>query len=580
MEQKLCLIVCSSFVSEVRYIINTGYYPDVIIKSVKSNCTVKKPRLDTIDTIIKIYSSEYSKVVFIGSSCAVGKKEKYKGYHNIEIILMGQCFELILNKSTIEHYISTKNYIVSNGWLKDYEKYIIEWGFDPATAKRFFKETADNVLLLDTGLPGNYLPQLEALTEYIGLPYEILPVGLSYCKLLIDSIVFQWREENERSLLNEKLANAASKSADYALAFNQLNNLVNLVDEIEVVEKIFTLLNMLYSPLNIQYTSINNNLTQEPVFFKKNVLIPKLYKNNSFQIELLNQEQTLGVFKVIGISFPQYIEKYKEMSQIIGKIGGLAISNARKFMTIKENEIRINKYSKELKELVASKDKFFSIIAHDLRSPFQGFMGMTEIMAEDISTFSQQELASISKEINNSANNLFKLLQNLLEWARMQQGAVSFIPKEINLSSMIVQNIEIISNRAKQKGINIYNELQNMQVIYADEKMLDSVIRNLLSNSVKFTKRGGKIIVNAQEIENDFVEISISDDGIGMSVELSNRLFRIEEKVGRAGTEGEPSTGLGLLLCKEFVEKNGGKIWVKSEEGKGSTFYFTLKILR
>ena len=580
MERKLCLIVCSSFAAEVKHIINSGYYPDVVVKSFKSNCMGNKSSSESIDTIIKIYSSEYSKVVSLGSSCVIGKKEKYKDYHNIEIISLSQCFELLLNKATVEYFISAKNYIISNGWLKDYEKYMKEWGFDSVTAKRFFKETADKLLLLDTGLSGNYIQQLEALSGYIGLPYEIIPVGLSYCKLLVDSLVFQWREENERNLLNEKLANASSKSADYAMAFNQLNNLVNLVDEMEVVQKIFNLLNMFYSPLNIRYTPINNNLPQETVFFKKNIMIPKLYKNNSFQIELVNQEQILGVFDVIGISFPQYVEKYKEMSQIIGKIGGLAISNARKFATIKEDEKRINEYSKELKELIASRDKFFSIIAHDLRSPFQGFMGLTEVMAEDINSFTPQELSALSKDMFSSASNLNKLLQNLLEWARMQQGVVSFTPKELNLSNMIVQNIEIINHSAKQKGISISNISQQNHIIYADEKMIDSVLRNLISNSVKFTRQGGKIIVSAQDIKNDLVEISISDDGIGMSDELINKLFKIEEKVGRAGTEGEPSTGLGLLLCKEFVEKNGGKIWVKSEENKGSTFYFTLSKIK
>ena len=268
-----------------------------------------------------------------------------------------------------------------------------------------------------------------------------------------------------------------------------------------------------------------------------------------------------------------YNEEDKRLIQRVAEY--VAISVERKQA---ENEIKIK--NEELIKINANKDKFFSIVAHDLRSPFQGFLGLTEILAEDTNMFTKEELSSTTKDLFNSARNLFKLLQNLLEWSQIQKGTISFTPKAHNLSDLISQNIEIVSDFAKQKRIIIINAVKKNQSIYADEKMIDSVLRNLLSNSIKFTKPGGKIIVSEINTQNDLVEISISDDGIGMSAEMINKLFKIEEKVGQVGTEGEPSTGLGLLLCKEFVEKNGGKIWVKSEERKGSTFCFTLKKLR
>ncbi|MFH1042966.1 MAG: CHASE domain-containing protein [bacterium] len=241
----------------------------------------------------------------------------------------------------------------------------------------------------------------------------------------------------------------------------------------------------------------------------------------------------------------------------------------------KKSELIIMQQNIQLQELNAAKNKFFSIIAHDLKSPFQGFLGLTEMMIEETSSFSKEELSSIGKDMHESATNLYKLLQNLLEWSQIQKGTITFNPTNLNLNLIVSRNIEIINQRAIQKEITIVNKINDKINIIADEKMADAVLRNLLSNAVKFTKKNGNVIISVKEIENQFIEISITDNGIGMSEDLCNNLFRIDEKVGRTRTDGEISSGLGLLLCKEFVEKNGGKIWVNSEEGKGSTFYFT-----
>ncbi|MEI7811039.1 MAG: HAMP domain-containing sensor histidine kinase [Ignavibacteria bacterium] len=558
---------------EVNHIIKSWNYPDVVIKGFHSSCTGASLYFEKINEIIGQYTPLYSKVIFIGSSCFVDNKKK-NNHRQSEFIQLDQCFELLVNKSLIYHLIGKKYYLVSNGWLRDYKKYINNWGFDPVSAKTFFNESTRKLILLDTEIEGDYLPQLEALSEYMGLPYEILPVGLSYCRLFLDSIIYQWREENERNSLNDKLSLAFTRAADYALAFNQLNNLIDLVDENEIVRKIFNFLELLFIPLNIVYTPCNNEMKQNPVFYRQAADNNVSPDDNSFRIVLSNQQELIGEFDIIGINFPQYIEKYKEISKIIGSIGGLAVANARKFMIIKEAEKQIRHYSEQLKELIATKDKLFSIIAHDLKGPFQGFLGVTELMAEDISSFSQDELSEAGREIHYSAKKLFKLLNNLLEWARMQRGMVSFNPQEIVLAEIVFHNISLIVKRGKQKGIEIIPE---NHIVFADEAMLDSILRNLLSNAVKFTECGGKVIVKARESEdNKMVEISVADNGIGMPENLFSKLFKIDEKVGREGTDGESSTGLGLLLCKEFVEKHGGNIWVESLDRKGSTFYFTL----
>lgn len=241
--------------------------------------------------------------------------------------------------------------------------------------------------------------------------------------------------------------------------------------------------------------------------------------------------------------------------------------------------ITLKRQKRELQELNAAKDKFFTIIAHDLRGPFNGFLGLTQIMAEEISTLTTDEIQRMAVDLNSSASKLFQLLKNLLNWSRIQQGLMPFNPEKLDLYTIINKSIGLHQDAAKMKGIGIVNSISEGQMVFADNNLFQTVIRNLLSNAIKFTNKGGNIILSAHSNDVGLIQISIKDSGIGISPEMIGKLFRIDSRTGRKGTEGELSTGLGLLLCKEFVEKHGGKIWVESEEGKGSNFYFTIPIV-
>ena len=232
--------------------------------------------------------------------------------------------------------------------------------------------------------------------------------------------------------------------------------------------------------------------------------------------------------------------------------------------------------NEQLLTLNAEKDKFFSIIAHDLRSPFSSFLGLTQIMAEKLPDLTMAQLQTIAVSMRNSATNLFRLLENLLQWSKVQQGLTLFKPEVIQLRAIIEESLAMMREPAKIKGIEIVCEIQVEIQVFADKNMLQTVIRNLISNAVKFTPKGGKITISAKLIGVKNVEISIIDTGIGMSTTIVDSLFKIDMQTNRKGTEDEPSAGLGLLLCKEFVEKHGSKILVESKEGVSSKFYFTL----
>lgn len=231
-----------------------------------------------------------------------------------------------------------------------------------------------------------------------------------------------------------------------------------------------------------------------------------------------------------------------------------------------------------LRTINSEKDKFFSIIAHDLRSPFVSFLGLTEVMTQNISDMSLSDINKLAENLNLNANNLYRLLTNLLEWSSMQRGITKFNPVNFSLSELIGNNINLFKEQAQNKKITLTMRMTENISVTADKQMIDTVIRNLISNALKFTPQNGKIIVSAKTIENK-IEITVQDTGIGMNKTLLENLFKLNEKTSRKGTENEPSTGLGLLLCKEFIEKHNGTLTIQSTENIGSTFTITLNKL-
>lgn len=235
---------------------------------------------------------------------------------------------------------------------------------------------------------------------------------------------------------------------------------------------------------------------------------------------------------------------------------------------LKENEDR-------LRELNATKDKFFSVIAHDLKSPFQSIIGFSEILKSESRKLDISEVESYSSIIYESASQALKLLENLLDWARTQQGTITFNRRQLLLFEALNDTLNLVGEQARKKNISLVNQIHEKLIVNADVNMLKTVFRNLLTNAIKFTVTGGSVYITAEETEDE-VRISVTDTGIGISEENIKKLFDIGTSYTLRGTEKEKGTGLGLVICKEFIEKHGGKIWVDSKVGTGSSFSFSI----
>ncbi|MBC8005144.1 MAG: PAS domain-containing sensor histidine kinase [Verrucomicrobia bacterium] len=242
---------------------------------------------------------------------------------------------------------------------------------------------------------------------------------------------------------------------------------------------------------------------------------------------------------------------------------------------LKEVEEALKESEADLREQIATKDKFFTIIAHDLKSPFNAILGFGNLLIDSIREKSYEGIEIYAKTMLDSSQRAMDLLLNLLEWSRSQTGRMNFNPKDFDILSLIRQVTEMSNDSAQQKLITIYTELPDKAMVVADWEMINALLRNLISNAIKFTHPGGEIVVSVEHQEEDW-KISVIDNGVGIKKDALDKLFHIESKYKTTGTQNEVGTGLGLLLCKEFVEKHGGRIWIESEIGKGSKFSFTI----
>lgn len=279
-----------------------------------------------------------------------------------------------------------------------------------------------------------------------------------------------------------------------------------------------------------------------------------------------DSEDVLKGFEAGGVD---YIPKPFKQKELLARI--------RTQLEIRSNRTKLLEDAKQLKELIATKDKFFSIIAHDLKSPFHALLGLSEVLKEDMDVLSKDEMKKYANMIYNSAAEAFKLLENLLNWSRMQTGKMEYNPFRYEVIHSVTSAVSLLTGTAESKGIQLSHSVEGGVFVHADKNMIDTVVRNIVSNSIKFSMPGNYVKVSSSML-NENVLIKIEDNGIGMKEEVKNNLFALDKGHSSLGTQNERGTGLGLILCRDMIEMHKGKIWVDSEPGKGTTVYFTLPV--
>ncbi len=290
-----------------------------------------------------------------------------------------------------------------------------------------------------------------------------------------------------------------------------------------------------------------------------------VYNENGEKIALVSVAEDITERKKTEEEIRRYIEELQVSKDLLEE-------NAEELI---ELNAKLYESEKQLIELNNNKDKFFSIISHDLRSPFNSLVGLSDILVNDIDSLSNEEVKYFSRNIYDASKGVLNLVDRLLEWSRLQTGKIHFAPKTVSLYKLVNEISEVLKGNTIKKNIDLRNEVRENTFIFADEDMLTSILQNLISNALKFTGINGHIKIFDRDADN-FIEVYVRDDGIGMTDDAAGKLFHIETSTTTLGTAHEKGTGLGLILCKELVEKNNGKIRVKSLAGKGTTFIFSV----
>ncbi|WP_211334418.1 tetratricopeptide repeat-containing sensor histidine kinase [Marinifilum flexuosum] len=402
-------------------------------------------------------------------------------------------------------------------------------------------------LKLETDIVYNLesLAKVYLFTGKLQKAYDIINEGLKLCKKLkiktIERSFLQLKSEYYYSAGNYKKAYKTyenyNKLKDSLIEASKSDKIAHLQTQFETEKK----------EKENEILKVTNELTQE-----------KLDKEKAFTNYLI-------VFFVITMSLlilVYFLYKSKtKVNQRINKINGM-----------------LEESNQKLKVTNATKDRFFSIIAHDLRSPFNSILGFSELIKSELKESKNLKLIEeYNSNINESSHSLFTLLENLLQWAKSQRGELEFNPVQFDLHHLVQSNIIIFKLKAADKAITLSSDIPPHTEAYGDINMVSTILRNLISNALKFTEKNGDITISA-DIQDEFVFLKVKDSGIGISKENQEKLFKLDCNYTTVGTADEAGSGLGLILCKEFAERNGGDIWVKSEENKGSEFILSLKI--
>lgn len=311
--------------------------------------------------------------------------------------------------------------------------------------------------------------------------------------------------------------------------------------------------------------------------------VTKPYKQQELLARIKTHIELIATTKLLSSELEEHekakieLQKYiRKTEQANEKLEENAAELCEKNLELAAAKEELSETVQRLRQANQSKDKLFSIIAHDLRGPIGAISMSLELYLKD--DFDAGFETNMLSELEKSAKSTYNLLENLLFWARSQRKELNVTPRELSLEDIIEDNLDLLNSSAKHKNINLQNNLKRDYRIKADYNLIITVVRNLISNAIKFTPENGTICINA-EPKNDFVVVSVSDTGIGIDKSTLEKIFNPDTRYTTLGTNHEKGTGLGLMLCKEFVEKNGGEIWVESKKEEGTTFYFSVPLL-
>lgn len=612
MKDKLGLLVCRNFANEFRESLKVLGRTDIRLQTYISDCAAPKQDSMSFEKAREMLLTKVDQFkVLAPQSCLPCQKDN----HLCSNWNQASCTNFFVSSLFIADQTKLGAYITTPGWLFDWERMVKKvWGFNSETAKLFLMETIQEVLVIDTLVYPEYHDHLISFSQFIGVPYRIERIGLEFFQLKLERFLSNW--ETELKNLEETQIRKRNQLilANNAMFFDLMSRIAIGNKEQKILGDTEDVLQMVFAPKAIHILRILDtgeldllhqvHANQSPEAMAQSFDFKGAIEEadaDSLKIKIGHNNRDLVYILIEKLSFPEHKDSYKRLLQVIVDALGLFIAKARQSdslidinFKLAEKDGLLSKHNQDLlllndqikvknealaeaitkaEEAIKVKDKFFSILAHDLRGPFNGMKGFTQLVIDEYDSISDAEKKEYLGIVNDSLESTFKLLNDLLDWSRSQRGQISFQAELIPLMPLIQQLAQELKPNLKAKDLSLKFDLAPSTYVFADEKMLITCLRNLISNAIKFSYHGKDIMLAATLDPNTgALLISVQDHGQGIAESRTASLFNVAEMKSTTGTNGETGTGLGLLLCKEFMNCHQGQIEVQSIEGQGSTF--------
>ncbi len=589
MKATLCFLICRHFRQEVEAIFASEGFDDVVVSAFPANCG--HPPLTRTDVEQAPGRQEVCQVEIVGGQCLgnLPLSDLPPHYH---VHTRQNCFYFLSDPVLIDLYTRQGAYLVTPGWLAHWQAHLAEWGFEQAGAREFFAESVTQLVLLDTGVDENSPQHLRQFAGFVNLPSEILPVGLQRFRLFLVNLVFAWRVELERTQAAQSADSAQKQIANYAMAMELLNELVNATSEMAAIQSIVTTFHMLFAPERIFYMPIYDGepgpiyseklavMNDEAIRDRLNRLDQEyawMTGKHGFLLRISHQGDLLGVVEIEGFAFPQYKEHYRKIALTLVKICGLAVTNARTYQQLiiaKDHAESANR----------AKSLFLSKMGHEFRTPLNALLGYAQLLERNKPLMETHGQAITT--IHRSGEHLLNLVNEILNFCKLETKSIELHPSDFHLPDLLRQIVKQVHPDARKKRVVLRHEFSPglLEGVHWDKKRLQQVLISLLDNAVKFTDSGSVSFrvyeVNTKTLHHSTtqpIRFEIEDTGMGIAAGEQEMIFKPFYQIGELG-EMAGGIGIGLSVSHALVKIMGGELRVTSTAGQGSTFWFDVNI--
>jgi signal transduction histidine kinase/CheY-like chemotaxis protein len=500
---------------------------------------------------------------------------------NVRSLADSQCFELIAPPKLIEHLQGSGAFLTSPGWIRNWKHVMQEWGADRDTARIMFQEMAEKIVLLDTFCSEEYLEQLYDFADYVGLPVEIMPIGLEYLQSRLGIEIFHWRESQRVRELDRANRNAS----DNLMVMDLLKDVIHTLDEEGILEKIRTLLEMLLAPKSVLIYPPDDSSAKmrgESLTLQEKSTGSGLWDEtiSGFRIPLVRDGLILCWIECEEVMFPEYRDHYSQLVSMLSEVFALSINNARIHDTLKCHAAELDILRVTADAANKSKSAFLASMSHEIRTPMNGIFGLLQLLQTTALDDEQGEYVEMTM---NVAKNLLNLLNDILDLSKVEAGKIDIHDSEFNLSDLCRSMPSIFIEQIHKKNIaltiNIAPDVPSP--IISDEVRLRQVLFNLVGNAMKFTASGSvnvQIGVGSNVGHKRTLHFFVTDTGIGIPEDQIGKLFEPFAQVDDSLSRKHQGAGLGLSIVKHLVELMGGSIGLESILGQGTTVRFDIPV--